>query len=49
MLFFVRVLRKDSVQLHQVRLITFQETAEFFDCTGRLRFDGLVRVDVLVT
>ena len=48
MLFFVRILRKNSVQLNQVGLITFQQLHQFFRRACSLSFDGFVRVDMLV-
>src|SRR6266403_1618929 len=47
-LVFVSILRKHSVELNQVRLITFQQPDHFFDRTVSLGLDGLVRLDVLV-
>src|SRR5229473_4348615 len=48
MLLIVRILGKDSMQLHQVRLIAFQEPAEFIKVTRALLLHGFMRIHVLV-
>jgi hypothetical protein len=47
-LFLAWAERKNSMQLHQVRFITFQELGEFFYRTRSLSLCGFVRFDMLV-
>jgi hypothetical protein len=43
-----RVFREDALDLHQVRLITFQEPSELIETTHNLRCHDWLRFDVLV-